>query len=60
MIEWTRRKDTLKPTEWNMPVVKVVLGQRLKGQIFEVTKITSNPGPALFFIFEFYFTYFFI
>lgn len=48
MIEWTRRKDTLKPTEWSMPMVKVVLGQRLKGQIFEVTKITSNPGPALY------------
>lgn len=48
MIEWTRRKDTLKPIEWKMPTVKVVLGQRLEGQIFEVTKITSNPGPALY------------
>ena len=50
MIEWARRKDTLKPTEWRqkMFIVKVILGQRLEGQRFEVTKITSNSGPALY------------
>ena len=48
--KWTRRKGTLKPIEWRqkMLTVKVVLGQRLEGRIFEGTKIPFIPGPALY------------